>query len=117
MCCKQSACIWGVKAEWARVPLMSTALSAPKGLEISSLFGLTPSISYERALGQGAFFQAQLNYNYLSIKGDNLEKDFKFPVSVKRFIRDYWEKEVNAVKSVDASAHGVTLSLGFGYTF
>ncbi|MBH1989873.1 MAG: hypothetical protein I8H80_01700 [Alphaproteobacteria bacterium] len=101
----------------ASVPLMSTALSAPKGLEISSLFGLTPSISYERALGQGAFFQAQLNYNYLSIKGDNLEKDFKFPVSVKRFIRDYWEKEVNAVKSVDASAHGVTLSLGFGYTF
>ncbi len=97
--------------------LMSAALSAPKGLEISSMLGLTPSISYERSLGQGAFFQAQINYNYLSVKGDNLERDFKFPVPVKHFIRDYWEKEVNAVKSVDASAHGVTLSLGFGYTF
>jgi hypothetical protein len=101
----------------ANVLLMSAALSAPKGLDVSSLYGFTPSISYEHSLGQGAFFQTVLSYNYLSVKGDNLEQDFKFPVPVKRLIRDYWDKEVNAVKSVDASAHGVTLSLGFGYTF
>jgi hypothetical protein len=97
--------------------LLGAAISEPKGLTVSSLGGFTPSISYERSLGMGAFFQAQVSYNYLSIKGDNLEHDFKFPAPIKRFIRDYWEKDVSAVKSVDASAHGVTLALGFGYTF
>jgi hypothetical protein len=97
--------------------LFSLALSNKKDLEVSSLFGFTPSISYERSIGNGAFFQARLSYNYLSIKGENLSKDFKFPEPVKRFVRDYWDKEVQTVKNIDGSIHGVTLSLGFGYTF
>lgn len=99
------------------VMLFSLALSGKSNLEVSSMYGFTPSISYERSIGNGGFFQARLNYNYLGVKGENLEKDFEFPTSVRRFVRDYWDKDVSTVKSVDASVHGVTLSLGFGYTF
>lgn len=97
--------------------LMSAAISPPKGLEINSLFGFTPSISYERSLGLGAFFQVQVAYNYLNINGKDLEAKYKFPAPVKRFIQDYWDADVKAITSVDATAHGVSLSLGFGYTF
>lgn len=97
--------------------LIGAAISAPAGLEVNSLFGFTPSISYERSLGLGAFFQVQVTYNYLNVKGANLAEEYKFPSSVKRFIKDYWDTDVKGITSVDATAHGVTLSAGFGYTF
>jgi opacity protein-like surface antigen len=97
--------------------LMGAAISPPTGLEINSLFGFTPSISYERALGLGAFFQVQVTYNYLNVKGANLGEEYKFHTSVKRFIKDYWDTDVKGITDVDATAHGVTLSAGFGYTF
>lgn len=97
--------------------LMSTAFSQPEKIEVNSLYGFTPSISYERALGLGAYFQAQLAYNYLNIKGSDLQENYKFPKSIKRFARDYWDTELKDVTSLEATVHGFTLSLGFGYTF
>lgn len=82
------------------VLLFSLALSGKSNLDVSSLYGFTPSISYERSIGNGGFFQARLNYNYLGVKGNDLEKDFKFPYPVRRFIRDYWDKDVSTVKSI-----------------
>ncbi len=99
------------------LPLFISAFSGSEDLKVHSLYGLTPSISYEQALGDGAFFQAIVSYNYLNLKGENLERDYKFPTPVRRLIRDYWDKEVKSVTGIDATAHGVTISAGFGYAF
>lgn len=96
--------------------LLAAALSSGNELEVKSLYGFTPAISYERSLGNGAFFQVKANYNYLSVKGNSFGKDFKFPTPVKRFVRDYWDRDVHSVSGLDAEAHGVTLSMGFGCT-
>ena len=39
--------------------LFAAAFSGKKDLEISSLYGFTPTISYERSIGNGAFFQVR----------------------------------------------------------
>lgn len=97
--------------------LFAAAFSGKKDLEISSLYGFTPTISYERSIGNGAFFQVRASYNYISLKAENLAADYSFPAPVKTFIKDYWNKDISDIDGVDASAHGVTVALGFGYTF
>lgn len=97
--------------------LLAAAFSTTEEVKVSSLYGFTPSISYERSIGNGAFFQVQATYNYFSAKGANLGRDHKFSVPVRRFIRDYWDKDVHSVRGIDVTAHGFTLSTGFGYTF
>lgn len=97
--------------------LLWLTLAGDKKLEISSMGGFTPSVSYERSIGNGAFFQARLSYNYLAAKGSDLGKDYKFPEPARRLIRDYWDRDVRSVRAVDASAHSFVIGLGFGYTF